>query len=115
MELHPWQCKSILYREGNTIKVGFQAIVPPEVEGGLQTNQVEVNLKEEPSEEESTPPLQPFGPCPDTSKDYNYEAEVEKLPFKFNLGDAPLSKEQKDHLLNLIYDHKKYSCSTMNI
>ena len=43
VELHPWQYKSILYREGNTIKVGFQLIVPPEVEGDLQTNQVEVN------------------------------------------------------------------------
>ena len=48
VELHPWQYKSILYRDGNTIKVGFQPIVPPEVEGGLQTNQVEVKVKEEP-------------------------------------------------------------------
>ena len=31
VELHPWQYKSILYREGNTIKVGFQQIVPIEV------------------------------------------------------------------------------------
>ena len=30
-----------------------------------------------------------------------------KLLFKFNLGDAPSNKEQKDHLLNLIYDHEK--------
>ena len=28
VELHPWQYISILYREGNTIKVGFQLIVP---------------------------------------------------------------------------------------
>ena len=38
VELHPWQYNSILHREGNTIKVGFQPIVPPEMEGGLQTN-----------------------------------------------------------------------------
>ena len=37
VDLHPWQYKSILHREGNTIKVGFQPIVPPEVEGDLQT------------------------------------------------------------------------------
>ena len=107
VELHPWQYKSILHREGNTIKVGFQPIVPPEVEGDLQTNQVEVKVKEEPSEEESTPPLPSFGPHPDTTQDYDFKDEVAKLPFKFNLGDAPFSKEQKDHLLNLIYDHKK--------
>ena len=68
---------------------------------------MEVEVKEEPSEEESTPPLPSFGPHPDTTQDYDFKDEVEKLPFKFNLGDAPFSKEQKDHLLNLIYEHKK--------
>ena len=106
VELHPWQYKSILHREGNTIKVGFQPIVPPEVEENLQTNQVEVKVKEEPSEE-STPPLPSFGPHPDTTQDYDFKDEVAKLPFKFNLGDVPFSKKQKHHLLNLIYDHKK--------
>ena len=33
VELHPWQYKSILHKEGNTIKVGFQSKIPPEVEG----------------------------------------------------------------------------------
>ena len=107
VELHPWQYKSVLHREGNMIKVGFQPKVPPEVEGDLQTNQVEVTLKEESSEEESTPPLPSFGPHPDTTQDYCFDDEVAKLPFKFNLGDAPFNKEQKDHLLNLIYNHKK--------
>ena len=69
VELHPWQYKLVLHRERNTIKVGFQPIVPPEVEGNLQTNQVEVKVKEEPSEEESTPPLPSFGPRPDTTQD----------------------------------------------
>ena len=32
VELHSWQYHSVLYKEGNTIKVGFQPIVPPEVE-----------------------------------------------------------------------------------
>ena len=96
-----------MYREGNTIKVGFQPIVPPVVEGDLQTNQVEVKVKEEPSEEESTPPLLSFEPCPDTSWDYNFEDKVAKLPFKFNLGDAPFRKEQKESLLNFVYDHQK--------
>ena len=107
VELHPWQYKSILHREGNTIKVGLQPIITPEVKGGLQTNEVEVEIKGEPSEKESTPPLPSFEPHPDTTQDYNFEDKVAKLPFKFNLGDAPFNKEQTDHLLNLIYDHKK--------
>ena len=32
--------------------------------------------------------------------------EIEWLPFKFNLGDAPFTKEQQDQLLNLIYDNQ---------
>ena len=63
--------------------------------------------KEEPSEEESYPPLPSFGPHPDTTQDYDFKDVVEKLPVKFNLGDVPFSKEQKNHLLNLIYDHQK--------
>ena len=35
--------------------VGFQPIVPPQEEGGLQTNQVDVEVKVVPSEEESIP------------------------------------------------------------
>ena len=58
-------------------------------------------------EEESSPPLPSFGPCPDTPKDYNFDDKVVRLPFQFNLGDAPFSKEQQDHLLNLVYNHQK--------
>ena len=107
MELHLWQYKSILHREGNPIKVGFQPIVPPEVEGGLQTNQVQVEVKEQTPEENSNLPLPSFGPCPDTTQKYDFEDEVKKLPFKFNIGDVPFNKEQKDCILNLIYNHEK--------
>ena len=107
VKLYPWQYHSVLYREGNTFKVGFQPIVPPEVEGNLQDNQMEAKVKEEPSEEESTTPLPSFGPILDITKDYNFEDEVASLPFKFNLGDALFSKEQQDQLLNSIYDNQK--------
>ena len=95
-----------MYREGNTIKVGFQPVFPPEVEGGLQANQVEVKVKEVPYDEESAPTLPSFRPHPDTTRDYNLNDEVVRLPFKFSLGDAQFSEEQQDHLLNLVYDHQ---------
>ena len=68
---------------------------------------MEVNVKEEPSEEESTSPLPSFGPHPYTTKSYNFNDKVARLPFKFNLGDALFSEEQQDHLLNLVYNHQK--------
>ena len=67
---------------------------PSEVEGSLQANQMEAEIKEEPSEEESIPPVQSFGPHPDTTKKYNFKDKVAQLPFQFNLGDSPFSKEQ---------------------
>ena len=87
--------------------VGFQAMIPPEVEGGHQTNQVEVILKEEPSEEESTPPFTLIRMLSLQHQGLKFEDEVAKVPFKFNLGDVLCSKEQQDHLLNLVYDHQK--------
>ena len=85
--------------------VGFQSVVPAGVEGDLQVNQVEVKVKEVPSEGESTPPLPSFRLCPDTTKEYNFDYEVVKLPFKFNLWNAPMSKEQQGNLLNLVHDN----------
>ena len=56
---------------------------------GLQANQVEVKVKEVPWEEEFNPPLSSFGPHTDTTKDCNFDDEVVRLSFKFNLEEAP--------------------------
>ena len=93
VELHPWQYHSMLYREQNTIKDGFKPVVPLEVKGSLQANQMEVKVKEEPLEEGPTPPLPSFGPHPDITNDYNFDDGVARLSFKLNLRDAPFSKE----------------------
>ena len=37
-----------------------------------------------------------FGERPDTGKVYDFKNEIEWLPFKFNLGDVPFTKEQQD-------------------
>ena len=40
-------------------------------------------------------PRPTFGPCPNTSAaDFDFQQEVECLPFKLNLGDVHLEKEQ---------------------
>ena len=95
-----------LNREGNDIKINFQLTIPPEIEHGLQSNHMEAEEKSVTSEVQENP--QPtFGPHPDTRLNYNFEDEVQQLPFKFNLGDAPLNKEQQDQLLNLIHSNKE--------
>ena len=44
VELYPCQYYSILHREGNSIKIGFQPTVSPMVEGNLQTNEMDAEL-----------------------------------------------------------------------
>ena len=67
---------------------------------------MEAEVKSGTSEVQENP--QPtLGPHPNTSSNYNFEDKVLWLPFKFNLGDVPLNKEQKDWLLNLIYENNE--------
>ena len=52
--------------------------------------------------------LPKFGPCLDTSSaDFDFKTELERLPFTINIGDAPLSREQQSHFIDLIYDYKE--------
>ena len=64
---------TISHREENSIKTRLQRIVTPEVEGSLQTNQMEAEVKAKLSEKESNSHLPSFGLCPDTSKGYNFK------------------------------------------
>ena len=49
-----------------------------------------------------------FGPRPDTSStDFDFKMELDRLPFTINIGEAPLSREQQSHFIDLIYDYKE--------
>ena len=83
VELHPWQYRANLNREGNDIKINFQLVIPLEIECDLQCNQVEAEGRSATSEVQKNP--QPaFGPHPDMRSNYNFKDEVQNLPFKFN-------------------------------
>ena len=56
--------------------------------------------------EASQEPCPTFGPCPDAkAADFNFEKEVESLPFKLNLGDILLDKEHQAKFIHLIYSN----------
>ena len=56
--------------------------------------EVEENMN--PPKEKNIPVEYPkFGERPDTGKAYHFK-KIEWLPFKFNLVDAPFTKEQQD-------------------
>ena len=52
--------------------------------------------KGQPTSEVQENPQPTFGPHPDVRSNYNFKDEVQCLPFRFNLGDAPFDKEQQD-------------------
>ena len=49
-----------------------------------------------------------FGQPPDfESNTFDFEAEVKRLPFPLNLGEAPLNQEQQKRFLRLIYENQE--------
>ena len=47
-----------------------------------------------------------FSTRPDTkSPAFDFKKELEHLPFKLNIGDAPLMREQQACLIDVVYDH----------
>ena len=47
-----------------------------------------------------------FGARPDTkNSEFNFKKELERLPFKLNIRNAPLTRKQQAPLFDVIYDH----------
>ena len=63
-----------------------------------------------PSMEANKEPHPTFGPHPSTDvADFDFQKEVEYLPFKLNLGDFHLDEEHQARFINLIHITRKYS------
>ena len=59
-------------------------------------------------EKASLEPFPTFGPHPNTQvANFDFKKEVEHLPFKLNLGDIPLEKEQQAQFIDLIYSNQE--------
>ena len=66
------------------------------------------SVHDEPDVKPSAEPCPTFGPHPNTSAaDFNFKQEVERLPFKLNLGDAHLEKEHQARFIDLIYSNQE--------
>ena len=66
------------------------------------------SVHDEPGTKPSAEPYPTFGPHPNTSvAHFDFQQEVEHLPFKLNLGDVPLEKEHQARFINLIYSNQE--------
>ena len=85
--------------------------------GNQQDRKSQDEYDAEPKDQEKEKEVKPeFGPRPDTdSPDFDFDKEVDRLPFPLNMGTAPLTLEQKKCFINLIYTVRKSFLFMMGI
>ena len=86
--------------------MAFQPLPPADIMATVQAVHNELDTKQ--LEEANKEPCPKFGPCPNTDvADFDFQKEVEHLPFKLNLGDVLLDKEHQARFINLIYSNQE--------
>ena len=102
----PWDYGVELHQEGDNIEVAFQPLPPADIMATVKAVHNEPGPV--PSKEASKEPHPTFGPRPDTKvADFGFQKEVKDLPFKLNLGDVHLDKEQQAKFIDLIYSNRE--------
>ena len=97
VEVELWQYCTEFNHEGDEITVSFPLAPPHQEQEQVENNAVEVEENVDPPKQKDNPVEYPkIGERPDIGKVYNFAKEIEWLPFKFNLGDAPFTKEKQD-------------------
>ena len=101
-----WDYRVELHQEGENIEVVFQPLPPADIMATVKVVHDEPGLM--PSKEANKEPCPTFGPSPNTKvEDFDFQKEVEHLPFKLNLGDIHLDKEHQAKFIDLIYSNQK--------
>ena len=95
-----------LHQEGENIEVAFQPLPLADIMATVKSVHDEPDPM--PSKEANKEPHPSFGLHPNTkAADFDFQKEVEHLPFKLNLGDIPLDKEHQAKLIELIYSNQE--------
>ena len=112
VELKDWDYEPIITKsdEANTFEVKLQPVPPEDLREEILSNATEVNQEANDtsggsaSNKKDEKPS--FGAKPNTKDpDFDFKKELERLPFELNIGDAPLTREQQVHLIDIIYNH----------
>ena len=125
-----WEYEPVLVKdaETNNITVKFQQVPPEHLREEIFSQSAEMfgpdktdkeeETKSKEKEKESDPQTTPKDTADqeppklnlrlDTSSaDFDFKRELECLPFTINIGEAPLSKEQQSHFIDLIHNYKE--------
>ena len=90
-------------REGDNIQISFSPVAPDSIR--VRSEQVKTITSDIDPPTSSEKPS--FGPRPDEeSADFDFKAEIDRLPFKLNMGiTVEMTCEQQSQFINNIYDH----------
>ena len=90
-------------RQGDNIQISFSPVAPDSIRArSEQVETVTPNIDPPTSSEKPS-----FGPKPDVeSKNFDFKAEIDCLPFKLNMGTTvEMTCEQQSRFINIINDH----------
>ena len=83
-EYHPVEYRADMEVKGDDVNISFLPVVPNTIK--VQSEQLETRPTDISPPDSSETPV--FGPTPDTqATDFDFEAEVQCLPFKLNLRE----------------------------
>ena len=90
-------------REGDKIHISFSPVAPNSIRVRLEQVETVTSCIDPPTSSEKPS----FGPRPDMeSKNFDFKAEIDHLPFKLNMGTTvEMTREQQSQFINIIYDY----------
>ena len=90
-------------REGDNIQISFSPVAPDSIRASSEQVETATSDIDPPTSSEKPS----FGPRPDVeSADFDFKAEIDRLPFKLNMGTTvEMTHEQQSQFINIIYDH----------
>ena len=105
VEYHPVEHRADMEVKGDDVNISFLPVVPNTIR--VQVEQVESTSTDISPPDSNEKPV--FSLRQDTqATDFNFEAEVQHLPFKLNLGEeAKLTHIQQSWFIDLICDHSE--------
>ena len=102
----PWDHEVLMSRDDGSdeIKIGFQPVPDESIRAEILAA---AQSDKESEEGKGAGELPKFGERPDTSSpSFDFKSELERLPFKLNLGEVSLSREQEARFIDVIYDYQ---------
>ena len=110
VESCPWDYQTILSHDGKDVSVSFCPVLAPEVQEDILVASTSVTPTSEPNMAKPTkdPGEKPkFGSRPKfDSPSFDFQKQLDRLPFPLDLGKVKMSKVQQVRFLELIYDNQ---------